>query len=209
MHENVRIMATLKDKFKKWKESRSSWQKALDVTFWLLLILLILPGPRKTISIVVNKVVLNVKNPSMKREEKQVTLTDLDYGWVLADGKGTPYYMSDLRGTVIFLNFWATWCPPCVAELPEIQKAYEKHGNEVAFLLVANQEPSVVEEFMEKHGYSFPVFYPGTAAPKVFESRAIPTTYIISPDGVIVTKKTGAANWDSRATAKIFRQLVK
>ena len=55
--------------------------------------------------------------------------------------------MSDLHGTVIFLNFWATWCPPCVAELPEIQKAYEKHGNEVAFMLVANQEPAVVEDF--------------------------------------------------------------
>ena len=202
-------MATLKDKFLKWKETRSTWQKTVDVLFWLLLVLLILPGPRKVIATAVNKVALHVKNPGIKSEEKQVQLNDLDYGWVLADGNGTPYHMSDLRGAVIFLNFWATWCPPCVAELPEIQKAYEKHGNEVVFLLVANQEPSVVEAFMEKHGYDIPVFYPGTPTPQVFESTSIPTTFIISREGKIVTKKRGAANWDSRATTRIFNELVR
>ncbi len=202
-------MATLKNKLRNWKETRSTWQKTVDVLFWLLLVLLILPGPRKVIATAVNKVALHVKNPGIKSEEKQVQLNDLDYGWVLADGNGTPYHMSDLRGAVIFLNFWATWCPPCVAELPEIQKAYEKHGNEVVFLLVANQEPSVVEAFMEKHGYDIPVFYPGTSTPQVFESSSIPTTFIISREGKIVTKKRGAANWDSRATTRIFNELVR
>ncbi|MEN8229097.1 MAG: TlpA disulfide reductase family protein [Bacteroidota bacterium] len=202
-------MATLKDRLRKWKETRSIWQKTADILFWLLLLLLILPGPRKVIATAVNKVALHVKNPGIKSEEKQVILTDLDYGWVLADAQGTPYYLSDLRGAVIFLNFWATWCPPCVAELPEIQKAYEKHGNEVVFLLVANQEPAVVEAFMEKHGYDIPVFYPGTTVPAVFESASIPTTFIISREGKIVTKKRGAANWDSRATTRIFNELLR
>lgn len=202
-------MATLKDKLRKWKETRSLWQKTVDVLFWLLLVLLIIPGPRKIIATAVNKVALNVKNPSIKSEDNQVILSDLDYGWILADGQGTPYYLREFRGAVIFLNFWATWCPPCVAELPEIQKAYEKHGDKVVFLLVANQDPEVVEAFMEKHGYDLPVFYPGTATPQVFESSSIPTTYVISRDGKIVTKKKGAANWDSRATTRIFNELLR
>lgn len=202
-------MTTLKQRLSKWKETRSTLQKTGDVMFWLLLVLLIIPGPRKAIATTVNRVVLNVKNPTIRSDDKQVTLTDLDYGWVLADGDATPQYFSDLRGAVIFLNFWATWCPPCVAELPEIQKAYEKHGNEVVFLLVTNQKPSVVEEFMKKHGYDLPVYYQGTPTPGVFEAGSIPTTFIISREGKIVTKKSGAANWDSRATDRIFDELVR
>jgi thiol-disulfide isomerase/thioredoxin len=202
-------MATLKEKFGKWKETRSTWQKTGDVLFWLLLVLLVLPGPRKVIVTNVNRVMLQVKNPGIKSEDKQVVLSERDYSWLLTDANGLPQTLSDHNGSVIFLNFWATWCPPCVAELPEIQKAYEKHGDKVVFLLVANQEPSVVKAFMEKHGYNLPVLYPGTVPPEVFNSRSIPTTYIISRDGRIVTKKTGAVNWDSRATDRIFEQLLR
>ncbi len=202
-------MATLKDKLRNWKETRSTWQKTGDVLFWLLLVLLILPGPRKVIATAVNKVALHVKSPGIISEEKQVQPTDLDYSWVLSDGQAERFNMSNFRDEVIFLNFWATWCPPCVAELPEIQKAYEKHGNEVTFLLVTNQKPEVVEAFMDKHGYDIPVFYPGTPTPQVFESSSIPTTFIISREGKIVTKKRGAANWDSRATTRIFNELVR
>ena len=202
-------MATLKEKLKKWKESRTVLQKTGDIMFWVLLVLLILPGPRKIIGTNVNRVLLHVKNPSIKSEEKQITLTDQDYNWVVGTSKAESVYLNDLRGEVIFLNFWATWCPPCVAELPEIQKVYEKYGHEVAFLLIANQKPEVVETFMEKHGYNFPVLYPGPSAPEVFQSASIPTTFIISRDGKIVTKKTGAVNWDSKATDRMFEKLLR
>jgi thiol-disulfide isomerase/thioredoxin len=202
-------MATLKERFSKWKETRSKWQMAGDIFFWLLLILLIIPGPRKVISISVNKVILNVKNPGIEKEEDQQRLQDLDYNWTLARSADEPFYFNDLREKVVFLNFWATWCPPCVAELPEIQRAYEKYGDLVAFILVTNQEPSVVEAFMDKHGYKLPIFYLGPNTPEVLTHRALPTTFIISKDGRIVSKKTGAANWDSKATYKIFDNLLK
>ncbi len=179
------------------------------MVFLILLVLLIIPGPRKVIATAVNKVVLNVKNPSIRSEDKQVELIDMDFHWVLANGQGTPFYLSDLRDQVIFLNFWATWCPPCVAELPEIQRAYEKYGHEVAFILVSNQQPEEVEDFMEKNGYNLPVFYPGTAIPDAFQSTSIPTTFIISREGKIVTRKTGAVNWDSRAAERIFEELLR
>lgn len=184
-------------------------QKTGDILFWVLLVLLIIPGPRKVIVTNVNRVILHVKNPRILSEDKQIELGDFDYNWVVATGDGEPIYISDIRGAVIFLNFWATWCSPCVAELPEIQKAYEKYGHEVAFILIANQEPAVVEEFMEKHRYNFPVFYPGPSIPEVFQASSIPTTFIISSDGKIVTKKTGAVNWDSKATDRMFEELLR
>ena len=157
----------------------------------------------------VNRLVLNLKGPGVLDEEKQVELTDLDYQWVLGTADSEPVFLSDLRNQVIFLNFWATWCPPCVAEMPEIEKAYQKHKNQVAFLLVTNEKPEIVEAFMEKHGYDLPVLYPGTKIPEVFQAGSIPTTFIISGEGKIVARKTGAANWDSRATDRLFEELVR
>ena len=200
-------MATLKARFEKWKTSRSGWQKAGDIVFWLVLILMILPGPRKVISTGVNKVVLLVKNPGVLGEQKQVELSPEDYRWVLRDRSGERVSMESFRGSVVFLNFWATWCPPCVAELPEIRRAYEKHGDDVVFLLVTGEEPDKVEAFMEKHGYDLPVYYPASAVPENLSVSAYPTTFILSPEGKIVSRKKGAANWDSRATTKIFQEL--
>ena len=177
-------MATIKERFQKWKSSRSLLQKAGDILFWALLVLLVLPGPRKVVSTTLNRVILQVKSPGITSEERQVELTDSDFGWAFSDSTGAPYYLSELRGRVIFLNFWATWCPPCVAELPEIQRAYEKHGKDVFFLLITNQDHEVVETFMEKHGYDLPVYYPATPPTEVFQTSSIPTTFIISQSGM-------------------------
>ena len=202
-------MATLRAKFDKWKESRSGWQKAGDIFFWLLLILLIIPGPRKVISTSLNRVFLILKNPAMEKENNQLELGEGDYLWSLTRGDGETLQFTNLKGKVVFLNFWATWCPPCVAELPEIQRAYDKHGQDVVFILVTDQETGVVEAFMEKHGYKLPVYYLTSGLPEVFNHRSIPTTYILSKDGRIVSRKTGAVNWDSKATDQMFERLIR
>ena len=201
-------MATLKDRFQKWKETRSKWQKAGDIFFWLLLIMLIIPGPRKVVSTTVNRISLNVRNPTITKLENQVQLSDTDYEWNLRDEDGKVISFESFRDDVIFLNFWATWCPPCIAELPEIESLYNKLGKDVVFLLVTNEDPAKVKAFMQKHDYDLPVYYSTASPPIIFSGRAIPSTYIISDEGRIVTKKTGAANWDSRATTRIFRDLL-
>ena len=202
-------MATLKERFTKWKENRSIWQKSGDILFWILILLFLVPGPRKVILTNLNRVVLQVKTPRMINEEKQEVLSDMDYNWILAWAKNEPYYFSDLRNKVVIVNFWATWCPPCVAEMPEIQELYKKFGNRVAFMLVTNEKPEVVTAFMEKNQYQMPVFYLASEPPKALSFSAFPTTFIISRDGHVVSKKTGAANWNSKATEKILEELLK
>jgi thiol-disulfide isomerase/thioredoxin len=202
-------MPTIKERFSKWKESRTGVQKFGDIFFWVLLLLLIIPGPRKVISTGINRVALQIKSPAKIPETKQISLGESDYNWILQNANGDMVNLSDYRDKPVFLNFWATWCPPCVAELPEIQKAWEKHGNSVEFLLVTNQEKTFVEAFMEKHGYSVPVHYEAAAAPGVFNHNSIPTTYILSPEGKIVVNKKGAINWDSKGTDRIFESLIR
>jgi len=202
-------MPTLKERIQNWKEKRSPLKKTGDILFWLLLVLLIIPGPRKFISTGVNKVFLHVKTPNMAKEEDRERLTDLDWGWLLAWDRNEPFYFSNARDEVIFLNFWATWCPPCVAEMPEIQSLYEKYGDKVFFMLVTNEDPETVKAFMAKYEYRLPVFYMGTKPPDVLSPHAYPTTMIISRDGYVVSRKTGAANWDSKATHEILDELIK
>jgi hypothetical protein len=94
--------------------------------------------------------------------------------------------------------------------MSEIQSLYEKWGQKVYFMLVTNEKPDVVKPFMEKNGYLMPVFYLSvTPPPKALSFSSLPTTFIISREGKVVTRKTGAANWDSRATEKIFEELLK
>src|SRR5210317_854626 len=77
-------MPSLKERFTKWKEKRSTWQKAGDILFWVLIILFLVPGPRKAIMTTLNRVTLHAKAPRMIDEDKQEVLTDLDYNWTLA-----------------------------------------------------------------------------------------------------------------------------
>jgi len=207
LHEN-NTMTSIKERFNKWKNTRKGWQKAGDILFWVFLILLIIPGPRKIISTTINRISLHLRNPSIEKMEKQQQLSEADYGWFVIDNDGKKISLSNFRDEVVFLNFWATWCPPCIAELPEIEKLYNKFDDRVNFLLVTNEDPVKVNNFLESRGYNLPVYYSAVAPPEVFSGRALPTTYIISAEGRIVVRKTGAANWDSRATTKIFRELM-
>jgi thiol-disulfide isomerase/thioredoxin len=202
-------MATLRERLEKWKETRSTLQKAGDIFFWVLLLLLLVPGPRKVISTTVNRVVLLVKSPGMIPEAKQVSLSAADENWMLRNDQGEVFSLGDLSGQPVFLNFWATWCPPCRAELPEIQKSYEKHWEKMTYLLITDQQPGEVKAFMEKHGFDLPVTYAASPVPPSLQHGSIPTTYILSPEGRIVVKKTGAVNWDSRGMDKIIESLVR
>lgn len=200
-------MASLKDRFENWK-SRKLWQKIGDVVFWIFLILLIVPGPRKVVTTGVNKVFLNLKHPSMTKEASRIQLEPTDYQWNISDEKGVEIDPTTFQNEVVFLNFWATWCPPCIAELPEVQKIYDAYGDRVKFVLVANQSPAEVNQFLSDHDYALPVYYGGQGLPEKLQVHSIPTSFIIAKNGSIVSKKIGAADWDSRATRKIFDQLL-
>jgi hypothetical protein len=92
--------------------------------------------------------------------------------------------------------------------MPEIQKLYDAYGDRVLFLLVSAESPGKVQNFMEMRGYELPAHFGGRNLPDALSVRSIPTTFIISKDGKIVSKKIGAANWDSKATRKVFDELL-
>ena len=100
------------------------------------------------------------------------------------------------RGKVICINFWATWCAPFVAEMPSLQSLYDSYGDKVTFLFIANDEVETVDTFMQKRGYTLPIYYVDNEVPTALEHSSIPTTYWIDKSGRIVIKKGYILKYD-------------
>ncbi|NMD68939.1 redoxin domain-containing protein [Bacillus sp. DNRA2] len=110
---------------------------------------------------------------------------------------GNAVKLSDMRGKTVIVNFWATWCPPCKAEMPHIVEFYEEYRKDGVEILAVNlttseKNPKHINQFMEDYGISFPVLLDvnGVVA-DTYQAMTIPTSYVIDPSGKIVQKITG------------------
>mgnify|MGYP003148631006 FL=1 len=106
------------------------------------------------------------------------------------------------------MNFWATWCPPCVAEMPSMQKLYDDYGDKVTFMFVTSDDRQKVENFLKRKNLNLPVYYPNSETPETLKSKLLPTTYIINSKGEIVVAETGAADWNSNKTRALIDDLL-
>ena len=130
------------------------------------------------------------------------------------DGTAPPFKATSFDGSEVainaamdkklyVINFWATWCPPCRAEMPELNEFAKKHAGEVTFYAINRQEPKeTVDKFLKDNGYTMPVLLDlkGEAA-DTYKVRAIPTTYVIDRDGKILLKKIGGTTAAELETA--------
>lgn len=105
--------------------------------------------------------------------------------------------LASLKGKPVFVNFWATWCPPCVKEMPDIQKMYEKYGDKIQFVTInidANKKE--IKAFMDKHGFTMPVMMDSDgSASAAYSLQAIPVSYIIDSEGNLLNQHLGAMNY--------------
>lgn len=117
------------------------------------------------------------------------TVTDLD---------GNPVQLQDFFGKPILLNFWASWCGPCKSEMPDLEEAYQKYGNDIHFLIVnltdgSRETVASASAYIQQEGYSFPVYYDtSTEAALAYRAYSIPVTYFIDADGVPLAYYSGA-----------------
>ncbi|MGB8476889.1 MAG: TlpA disulfide reductase family protein [Candidatus Acidiferrum sp.] len=129
---------------------------------------------------------------------------------------GKPAHLSDLRGKIVVLNFWATWCPPCIEETPglnQLQK-YIASRNGVVLGVAADGDQSVYEQFLRDHAVDFPTYRdPGTTnnhSPIAarYGTSMYPETYIIGRDGKIARKIIGFQEWDSPQMRAYFDSIL-
>lgn len=146
-------------------------------------------------------------SPSMIDETEQQLLPS--YQWKLSNLEGEILDFRDLEGKVVLLNSWATWCPPCVAEMPSLQELYLDYHDKIEFVFVASDDQEKVRYFLNKKAYTFPVYFEKTQSPELLSSEQIPTTYVIDSKGKIVIEKIGAADWNSPSTRELLDDLIQ
>lgn len=124
--------------------------------------------------------------------------------FTLPDLKGKMVKLSDYKGKVVFLNFWATWCKPCEEEIPSMQIMYDvlkKQSQNFVLLAVSvdSKGPDVVESFAKKYGVTFPILHDRKGYIKeVYKTTGVPETFIIDQNGVVAEKVWGPRNWNKR-----------
>ncbi len=186
------------------KKKKRSW--IFDAIFYAVIALILFTPVGKPVKIWVNKLI--AFSPSIKKEENREILND--FHWQMADSNGEVFNLNEAKGKVIFINYWATWCPPCIAEMPSIQKLYNQYKDnpDVVFIFSTTDPKEKVEQFMNDNSYSLPVYYMNTATPQQLESNTIPFTVLIAKDGSIVIRKKGSADWNSKKVRKTIDELI-
>ena len=153
------------------------------------------------------------KNNTAKKENIQDTISDVDRPQVadvsFKDKEGNIVSLSSLKGKIVFINFWATWCPPCIHEMPSINELHKKFkdNEDVAFLMI--DVDNAIEEstaFMEKNKYDLPLYTPASEIPAEFLGGSIPTTVILDKAGNIVERVEGSRDY---STPEIVAALTK
>ncbi|MCL4479316.1 MAG: TlpA family protein disulfide reductase [Deltaproteobacteria bacterium] len=119
--------------------------------------------------------------------------------------------LSDYRGKVVFLNFWATWCPPCRMELPSIERLSQKlKGLPFVVLAVNVDETNIqsIKQFAQDMGLTFTVLVDNNTVSSMYRINALPTTLIIKKDGTIYAIVSGARAWDEQGYVDDFKKLI-
>jgi peroxiredoxin len=129
----------------------------------------------------------------------------------LQNTAGRYVRLDDFRGKIVFLNFWTTWCPSCITEMPSMEKLHRKLlGKNFAMVAVNIKESSSrVKNFIKKHKLTFTALLDTTGEVSTeFGIRTIPTSFIIDKSGKIIGQIAGPREWDSRKSVALFEQLA-
>lgn len=134
--------------------------------------------------------------------------------FTLSDMQGKSHTLSDYKGRVVMLNFWATYCGPCIKEMPSMQRLKEKMAGKPFVILAVNmaEEPADVEAFLSKHKIKidFPLLLdPEGEVVEQWMISAVPTTFILDPTGKIRYALYGGLEWDSDEVIRTLNGLLK
>lgn len=151
---------------------------------------------------------VNQREDSEKNNQTEIDTIKADLGFSLYDVDGKIISLEDLRGKPIFLNFWATWCPPCIAEMPGINKLHNELKEDVNFVMISlDQNFEKAIQFNKKKKFDLPIYQLAGGVPEMFQSSSIPTTYIIDAKGNLALTHHGMADYDNHEFKEFLKML--
>ncbi len=173
-----------------------------SIILLVVIVLYIIPTTRVPMQIYMHKGLSYIKQSSIIDKDERKTINYSDFTLISDSNKKLNF--KSTKGKVVFINFWATWCPPCIAEMPSLQKLYNDYNDKVEFLFVTSDKFEKVKAFKAKRGFDFEVFNILSGSQNELKTSSIPRTFIVNKKGEIVIDESGAVDWDSE---KVRSQL--
>jgi peroxiredoxin len=126
--------------------------------------------------------------------------------FTLTDLQGTPWHLRDLKGKVVLVNFWATWCPPCRKEMPDLQALYDKYRHQGFLVLsISDEDAAKVQPFIRERNITYPVLLdPGRKVNETFQVEGIPKSFVYNREG-----KLAAQSIDMRTRSQFEEMLAQ
>ncbi|MEO9873019.1 TlpA family protein disulfide reductase [Ekhidna sp.] len=153
----------------------------------------------------VQQVVLSsgIISPNITTENKLAS-----YNFRIEDMNGNRILFNQFKEKVVFINFWATWCPPCIAEMPDIHSLYQETKNNVSFVMISlDKDENKAREFIERKEFDFPVYFLRSSLPAVYDTHSIPTTYLLDKKGRIKAENHGMAKYNTEEFKELLTKL--
>ncbi|AZA98208.1 TlpA family protein disulfide reductase [Chryseobacterium joostei] len=197
------------ENMKKW--FRSNWS---TVIFAIALIILLVSPDAKAwlMRQVASTGLLNSKISEPKAKNTSIVPSVSYTDFTIKDEMGTVTSVSKLKGKVVFINFWASWCPPCRAEFPSIQQFYEKYrsNSNMAFLTInLDDDLALGKSYLKEKGFTVPFLTPAGSIPKEIYGGSLPTTVVLDKNGEIRFHHTGLADYSKASFYDQIDQLLK
>lgn len=194
-------------------DQKKKWLNGSNISTGLILIFIVamFVNPQIKGTMIQGFMKIGLFQPSVS-DQKTIVNTTENSAIIFRDQNGNMIKISDLKGKVVFINFWATWCPPCVAEMPSIQQFYTKNksNKNIVFLIVDadNNLPKSLN-FMKKNKYDLPLYTPASEIPNSYLGESIPATVVLNKKGEIAFRHEGGADYSNVDFQKFVSKLVQ
>lgn len=175
-----------------------------NLIFVILLLLFFIPNTRGMMQIFLTRIFSF--SPSIENASEQKKIAT--YDWKLHGVNTESMNLSEAKGKVVLINFWATWCPPCIAEMPSLQDLYTDYKDKAVFLFVTNEVDEDIYKFMNAKKFDYPVYRSLSNDPSPFVKSPIPQTYLLDKEGKIIIDETGAADWNTSKVRETMDKLI-
>ena len=166
-------------------------------------------------SIAISNVQAIMEPPELKvpdPKDMDVTLVDFDVNLLqFEDLEGSQFSLRDFRGKTLFINYWATWCNPCLAEMPSMVELYNiyKDNQDIVFLYLSKENKNTIIDYIPKdETLSQLPLYKIISDDELFSTRGIPTTFIVDSSGEVVVKDVGSAIWNDQSVIDYLNNIL-
>jgi len=184
---------------------KTNWKSIIVYSFLLLIIF----NPTANAWLLQRLISIGLFNATIEKEGVAEMPENITFLYTTPDGKTSN--ISELKGKVVFINFWASWCRPCSAEMPSIAALYQKLQKDERFVFLLINEDDDKEkaiDYLKKNHFNLPIYKRAGEATNAIFTGTLPTTIVINKEGKIVLKKEGMAGYDSDSFIKQLNDLL-